>query len=119
MRIDVSEVLQLADDITHNAAQTLPKAQLIVQKTGHDLVAAAQAVCPVDTGNLKNSISVDVTDDGLGFEAGPTAFYGLYVEQGTSRMSPEPYMTPTADLILPRGEEALAQLGIQVISRSV
>lgn len=117
MRIDVSEVLELADDIDRNATETLPKAQMIVAKTGHDLVAVAQSVAPVETGALKNSISVDIADGGLGFEAGPTVDYGLYVEQGTSRMAPEPYMTPSADAVLPRGEAALAQLGIQIISR--
>jgi len=119
MRVDVSEVMQLGSDIIHNAEQTLPKAKLIIEKTGHDMVANAQAVAPVDTGHLKASISVDFDEAGLGFEAGPTAYYGLYVEQGTSRMSPEPYMTPTADHVLPQGVHAFEELGIQIIGRTV
>lgn len=80
-----------------------------VHKTGFDTVAAAQAIAPVDTGNLKNSIGVDF--DGLGFEAGPTAAYGGYVEWGTSRMSPQPYMRPAFEKALPPLEQALEQAG--------
>lgn len=113
--IDVSEVRDLAADMKRNAARIEPMAKLIVAKTGHDLVAVAQTIVPVDTGNLKNSIGVDV--NGLEFEAGPTADYGWYVEGGTSRMHAEPYMGPAADRVLPQVEDALAQLGIHILDR--
>lgn len=116
VRLNVSQVIDLAHDIRGNAAVTEPRAQAIVAKGGHDLVAVAQSICPVDTGALKNSISVDVA--GLSFEAGPTQEYGWYVEGGTSRMHAEPYMGPAADEVLPQVEDALAQLGIQIIRRA-
>lgn len=68
--------------------------KLSVAKIGHDVVRDAQAVVRVDTGNLKNSISVDIDPDGLGFEAGPTAGYGHFLEFGTIHMPPYPYMIP-------------------------
>lgn len=114
VHIDASEVHALADDL-RQAADTMPgKAQAVVSKVGHDMQATAQAIVPVDTGHLKSSISLDVV--GLGFDLGPTAEYGGYVELGTSRMNPEPYLGPAYDQHLPNLEQALGQLGVQGIA---
>lgn len=111
MHADVSEVMAFANDIDRNADQVPALARLAVGKVGHDTVATMQAITPVDTGNLKNSESVDFTDGGLGFEAGPTAEYGGYVEEGTSRMHAEPYAGPAADREFPMLEDALGDIG--------
>jgi HK97 gp10 family phage protein len=109
--VDVSEVMAFARDIEQNANRVPARAKVAVQKVGHDTLAVMQAGTPVDTGNLKNSESVDFTGDGLGFEAGPTAEYGVYVEEGTSRMSAEPYAGPAADQTFPLLEDALGAIG--------
>lgn len=57
--------------------------KVVVKKIAFDTVTLAQNKVPVDTGNLKNTIGQDFDDDGLGFEAGPTANYGADVEYGT------------------------------------
>jgi HK97 gp10 family phage protein len=113
--VDASEVHQLADDIRRHADSTPGRAELVVDKVGHDMQGSAQEYCPVDTGFLKSSISLDVV--GLGFELGPTAEYGEYVELGTSRMSPEPYLGPAYDQHLPNLERALSSLAAEVFSR--
>nr|WP_227467513.1 HK97-gp10 family putative phage morphogenesis protein [Nocardioides lijunqiniae] len=95
-----------ADDIE-------PKAELVVAKGGHDVVADAQVLAPYEFGVLTASIGVDV--DGLSFVAGPTVEYGLYQELGTSEMPPQPYMAPAFDRNLVRIESALGQLGAQVL----
>lgn len=114
--IDASEVHQLASDILRHADTTQPRAEMVVAKVGHDMQGSAQTYCPVDTGYLKSSISLDVV--GLGFDLGPTAEYGEYVELGTSRMSPEPFLGPAYDQHLPNLEQALGSLGEQVLSRA-
>lgn len=43
-----------------------------------------------DTGNLANSIIVDLIEGGFVAEIGPTAPYGLYVEEGTRPHFPPP-----------------------------
>jgi len=43
-----------------------------------------------DTGNLANSILVDMVDDGKNAEIGPVAPYGPYVEYGTRPHFPPP-----------------------------
>ncbi|MBN6054518.1 HK97 gp10 family phage protein, partial [Nonomuraea sp. RK-328] len=103
------------DKLTADLAEAGPKAreltEVVVKKIGFDTVAHAQATVPVDTGNLKNSIGVDFDADGLGFEAGPTAVYGGFVEYGTSRMSPQPYLRPGFDKALEPLDEVLGQVG--------
>lgn len=131
--IDVSEVMQLAADIDRNADHVPGKARLIVTKWGHDVQAAAQAGAPVDTGNLRSSISADV--DGLSFEVGPTAEYGGFVEEGTHGPyaipnafgwgvtvmhpgeAPQPYMAPAFDRQLEHGLAAFGDLAGQILGR--
>lgn len=130
VRIDVSEVRALVRDINEHADVTLAKAEEIVAVAGTRTAAVAQQLAPVDTGALRNSIGVDVS--GLSFEAGPTVFYGDFVEQGTApHLIPnafgwgitvhhpgtpaEPYMGPAFDRIEPVAVEAFARLGAGVL----
>lgn len=59
----------------------------------------SKANSPVNTGNLRASIGTTVTGGGdvITAEVGPTASYGHYVELGTSRMAPQPYLFPAAE----------------------
>ena len=79
----------------------------------------ARTLAPVDTGNLRSSIGV-TADTGwrgevLTATVGPTAHYGRYVEEGTSRMGPQPYMMPAADRHEPLFVAAIQSLGGQVL----
>lgn len=110
MPIDASELRVLAHQFNTVEARLLPKVRQAVSKTLLDIEADAKILAPVDTGNLQNSISHQVDADGMGGEVGPTADYGLYVEAGTSRMAPQPYLGPAFDRRAPGLEKALAQL---------
>lgn len=114
--IDASEVHQLADDMRRHADATPGLAEKAVSKVGHDMLATWEETVPVDTGYLKSSGSLEVV--GLGFDLGPTAEYGEYVELGTSRMSPEPALGPAFDQHLPNLERALGAIGEQAVSRA-
>lgn len=111
--LDVSDVNAWADDLRKGADEIGPLAELVVAKGGHDVVADAQILAPVDTGLLKTTIDVDV--DGLSFAAGPTAEHGVYQELGTSEMPPQPYLGPAFDRNLLRIEDALGQAGTRVL----
>ena len=71
---------------------------------------------PVDTGFLRSSITRESRRSVTGAvsEVGPEANYGAYVENGTSRMAPQPYLLPAAlqheDTFL-QGLEQLGQFG--------
>jgi HK97 gp10 family phage protein len=113
VRIDLSRIHQLADDL-RTAGDTMPaKAARVVEAGGHRVLARMQVNTPVDTGHLKASESVDI--EGLKFEAGPTADYGEYVELGTSRMAPEPYAGPAFDQETPGIIDALLDAGASIL----
>lgn len=103
-------IAQLAVALHDAGPEAVEKAKTVVSKSRHDVVAGAQAICPVDTGNLKNSIGVDFDEDGLGWEAGPTANYGAYVEYGTRRMAPQAYMGPSFDRVAAEVQPLLEQI---------
>lgn len=140
--IDASEVHELADDIRGHARVFPDRAQLVVEKGGHDTVMISQVLVPVDTGFLKGSIGVDFGH--LSFTAGPTADYGDIIERGVPHpfvinaraggtlhfmidgkdifaksvvhppIPPRPYMAPAFDRTLEQVESGLAELGAQV-----
>ena len=113
--IDVSELNTLAADLSGASWRVAAQGAKVVQKVGHDVVRDGQAFAPVDTGNLRNSIGVDFDGDRLGFEAGPTANYGHYVEFGTSRQAPAAYMGPAFDRNVPPFVAAVEDLGGSVL----
>lgn len=121
MGADASELRALAASIGKAGARTGAMAQMAVRKTLKDIEAGAKNRVPVDTGNLKGSISTsDLRTIGhsgsLSGEVGPTAAYGAFVELGTSRMAPQPYLGPAADQFLPLFEQAVAQLGLEALN---
>ena len=100
---------RLAADLGKAAAAATKLARIAVQKSALDLQAIAQGIVPVDTGNLKNSIDTELA--GLSAFIGPTANYGAFIEFGTHKMAPRPYMTPATDAVEPTFIEAIASIG--------
>ncbi|WP_238999285.1 HK97-gp10 family putative phage morphogenesis protein [Segeticoccus rhizosphaerae] len=100
--IDLSDVLKLERSLgAVTAGRVGALAAKVVRKVAADVERDAKILAPVDTGNLRNSISTSITGDGrhasMRAEIGPTASYGGYVEFGTSRMGPQPYLGPSLD----------------------
>lgn len=65
-----------------------------VRHNGAEMQAKAQQNAPVDTGMLKRSIGLEITDGGMSAEVEPTAEYAPYVELGTRFMEAQPYLKP-------------------------
>ena len=66
----------------------------VVRHNGAEMQTKAQQNAPVDTGTLKRSIGLEITDSGITAEVGPTADYAPYVELGTRFMDAQPYLGP-------------------------
>lgn len=66
----------------------------VVRHNGAEMQTKAQQNAPVDTGTLKRSIGIEVTDSGMTAEVEPTAEHGPYVELGTRFMKAQPYLKP-------------------------
>ena len=66
----------------------------VVQQNGSEMQSKAQRNAPVDTGTLKRSIELEISDGGLTATSAPTAEYAPYVEHGTRYQEAQPYMKP-------------------------
>ncbi len=55
----------------------------------------AKALCPVDTGNLRNSITHEV--EGKEARVGTNVEYAPFVELGTSKMAAQPFLNPALE----------------------
>ena len=56
----------------------------------------AKKECPVDTGNLRNSITHEVVQPEKAVYIGTNVEYAAYVELGTTRTKAKPYLKPAA-----------------------
>ena len=78
--------------------EDMKTAKQIVKQNGAELQVKAQRNAPVDTGNLKRSIRLEITDGELTAESEATAEYAPYVEWGTRYMDAQPYMKPAFNI---------------------
>lgn len=63
-----------------------------LERIGMQAEGYAQDLCPVDTGNLRNSITH--TTDGTAAYIGTNVEYAPYVELGTRRAAAQPFLKP-------------------------
>lgn len=66
-----------------------------IQVNGSELQTKAKEKAPVDTGQLKRSIGLEITDGGLTAEVEPGVDYAAYQEYGTRFMNAQPFMRPS------------------------
>lgn len=76
-------------------ARIKPKLQQALEKCVFSVEADAKVNCPVDTGRLRMSITSDVGD--LEGSVGTNVDYAPYVEYGTYKQAPRPYLRPAFD----------------------
>ena len=57
----------------------------------------AKELCPVDTGNLRNSITHATEDEGKTVVIGTNVEYAPHVELGTYKMKAKPYLRPAIE----------------------
>lgn len=92
-------------------AAALPReTSLIVRKAANDIKAQAQTMVPVDTGNLKNSITVDAAPGAQRATVGTAVEYAPYVEYGTRHMAAQAFLMPAANRVRPSFIAAMKQL---------
>lgn len=111
--IDASELTAFAERLERKteAAEFLIRGA--VKKTTEDIAADAKAAAPVDTGNLRNSIQTSSAGSNASVAQGivqARSNYSIFVELGTSKMAPQPFLGPAGDKHLPKLEEAVSQV---------
>lgn len=118
MPIDgIANTRRLAADLGKAGKAALPLARLAVAKTVHDIEATAKELAAVDTGFMRNSIGSEQSGNAsvvIG-RVGPTADYAVFVENGTHRMAPQPFMGPATEAHEPAFHEAMAQIAARTL----
>lgn len=75
-------------------AEMESKIPAILEKCGLVAEGYAKRLCPVDTGNLRNSITHVVVPGESTVYIGTNVYYGPYVEMGTVRTKAQPFIKP-------------------------
>lgn len=107
--VDVSEVLDLAADLVSGAAKVATEAGDAVSDAADELRSDAQSAAPVLTGALRQSITAE--GSGTDWEVSAGARYAVYVEMGTSKMAPQPFLFPFVAKTQRGLEQDMAKLG--------
>ena len=85
INIEIDGLDNILDNLENISSKLDGAVQNGVAKGGKAIQAQCKAECPVDTGELRNSIVEETTGGGGKYtsEIGPTVDYGIYVEMGT------------------------------------
>lgn len=85
-------------EFTDNSSTILQKLahakEAALEEIGQVAEGFAKKKCPVDTGNLRNSISHTADKDAA--YIGTNVYYAPYVEMGTVKMEARPFLKPAA-----------------------
>lgn len=81
------------DEVCDGIGSALERA---LTRIGLQAEAYAKKACPVDTGNLKNSITNEVVMSEKAAYIGTNVEYAPYVELGTRKSRAQPFLEPAA-----------------------
>lgn len=112
------EIRGMANKFAAAPAKATALIRTATVKTTIDTAADARRNAPVDTGYLRSSIATEYEFSGDGVtgsvEAG--ANYAVHVENGTSRMAPQPFLRPAFDKHREKWIRAMGQIGAEVMT---
>ncbi|WP_270745038.1 HK97-gp10 family putative phage morphogenesis protein [Lactococcus petauri] len=77
---------------------TLKDVKYIVKSNTSSMNSKMQKLAPVDTGNMKRSITSELTLGGLTGKSGPHTNYASYVEYGTRFQNAQPFVKPAFNI---------------------
>lgn len=89
-KIDQNNVDQALSELEQKEARAL-------EAIGLKAEGYAKALCPVDTGNLRNSITHQVSLSEDGVYIGTNVEYAPYVELGTVKKKERPFIRPAVE----------------------
>lgn len=94
---DASGLVEIREDNARQIAGAIDQALArALEEVGLVAEGYAKKECPVDTGRLRNSITHQVRPSEKSVYIGTNVDYAPYVELGTSRMKPQPFLRPAA-----------------------
>lgn len=84
--------MRVSTEVTSRGFGISLDTEAALKKAAEAVAAQAREQCPIDTGALKNSISVSA--DGNSAVISANTDYAGYVEFGTSKMAAQPFLVP-------------------------
>lgn len=112
LSFDASELNGLSHSFSQAPEKAATMASQVVRATSFRIEGDAKIFAPVDTGHLEGSIGVDVIGP-MEAVIGPAANYGGFVELGTSRMAPQPYLGPATERHRDGFTQAMEQVALR------
>ena len=112
-----AEIRGMADQFRGAPAQAVELVRAATTKAVLDTQAEARRRAPVDTGYLRSSFTVNVVET-MNIVAGEVtvgANYAAYVENGTSRQAPQPFMRPAFEAHQKPWAQAMRSIGLEAI----
>lgn len=95
--IDTSEVDDLVADLLTVEARVAPPAHAATKAALDRTADTQRRLAPVRTGELRDSVGVDLDSDGMGGEVGPDAAHTPFVVYGTSTMAGNDFVGASVD----------------------
>ena len=118
---DVSELTVFADHLNATDERTVTEGRKFVDGMLGDAWTKMRAEVPVDEGETRDHVTVEVDDDGFGGSVGPTNRdakgrpIGFFIEYGTSDTAPDPFVKRTADWAAKEMPNRAADLAREVL----
>lgn len=99
---------QLKKNVTLNDVRT------VVRKNGADLQRLIQRKAEFkkgyQTGETRRSVGLEIADNGMTAESGPTTEYSEYLEYGTRFMEKQPFVKPALEEVEPKFKSDMQKL---------
>lgn len=111
----MSEFSRFADDLRRAATGIDRQAAVAVERVGQGALKAARATVPVDSGDLRKSLTY--RRKGSVATVTSALYYSAFQEFGTSQMAPNPFIGPAAQEWGPRLVAAVEQIRDEVVSK--
>lgn len=97
-KLDAAECIEIRQDNREAIADAIDRALVAaLEETGLVAEGYAKRACPVDTGRLRSSITHIVDEGTRHVIIGTNVEYAPYVELGTRRHEPQPFLYPAAN----------------------
>jgi HK97 gp10 family phage protein len=101
MPIDVRQIVKFSSDLRNGRNRLGKQVADVVRQQARAVETAAKSRVPVQTGALRNSIHVTTEGSGVGSSIAASVTtdlrYAQFVEYGTGRGPPQPFMGPALD----------------------
>jgi HK97 gp10 family phage protein len=100
MKMDLGGLNDLLSNLSEIEQSKKDEVSQIVKETAFKIQAGAKQFSPVDTGNLKRNIKVEISADEMSAKVGTKSEdveYAHYVEFGTSKAPAQPFLHPAAE----------------------